>query len=74
MAGRGATYAWIGIWLAASAAGAALCVTLLARAIGRGSGVGRVEEKIRPGFAALLRGEEVDNESGNAIEDESKDR
>jgi drug/metabolite transporter (DMT)-like permease len=34
--GSGATYAWIGIWLAASAAGAALCVTLLARAIGRG--------------------------------------
>ena len=34
--GRGATYAWVGVWLAASAAGAALCVTLLARAIGRG--------------------------------------
>jgi drug/metabolite transporter (DMT)-like permease len=34
--GSGATYAWIGIWLAASAAGAALCVTRLARAIGRG--------------------------------------
>jgi drug/metabolite transporter (DMT)-like permease len=33
--GSGATYAWVGIWLAASAAGATLCVTLLARAIGR---------------------------------------
>ena len=34
--GSGATYAWVGVWLGASAAGAALCVTLLARAIGRG--------------------------------------
>ena len=34
--GGGATYTWVGIWLAASAAGAVLCVTLLSRAIGRG--------------------------------------
>jgi hypothetical protein len=34
--GSGATSAWVGIWLGASAAGAVLCVTLLARAIGRG--------------------------------------
>ena len=34
--GAGATYSWVGIWLAASAGGAVLCVTLLARAIGRG--------------------------------------
>jgi transcriptional regulator with XRE-family HTH domain len=34
----------------------------------------RVEEKIRPGFAALLRGEEVDIVSGKPIEDESTDR
>jgi drug/metabolite transporter (DMT)-like permease len=33
--GSGATYVWVGIWLAASAAGATLCVMLLARAIGR---------------------------------------
>jgi drug/metabolite transporter (DMT)-like permease len=33
--GSGATYAWVGVWLAASAAGATLCVTLLARSIGR---------------------------------------
>ena len=33
--GSGATYAWVGVWLAASAAGATLCVTLLGRAIGR---------------------------------------
>ena len=33
--GSGATYAWVGAWLAASAAGATLCVTLLSRAIGR---------------------------------------
>ena len=33
--GSGATYAWVGVWLAASAAGATLCVTLLSRAIGR---------------------------------------
>jgi drug/metabolite transporter (DMT)-like permease len=33
--GSGATYAWVGVWLAASAAGATLCVTPLARAIGR---------------------------------------
>lgn len=34
--GSGATYAWIGLWLAASTAGAAVCTTLVARAIGRG--------------------------------------
>ena len=34
--GTGGSYAWVGVWLAASAAGAALCVTLLSRAIGRG--------------------------------------
>jgi len=34
--GSGTTRAWVGVWLAASAAGAAVCVTLLARAIGRG--------------------------------------
>jgi hypothetical protein len=34
--GSGATYLWVAVWLAASAAGAVLCVTLLARAIGRG--------------------------------------
>lgn len=34
--GSGATYAWVGVWLGASAAAAALCVTLLARAIGGG--------------------------------------
>jgi len=34
--GSGATYVWVGIWLGASAAGAILCVMLLARAIGRG--------------------------------------
>jgi drug/metabolite transporter (DMT)-like permease len=34
--GSGASYGWVGIWLAASAAGAALCVMLLSRAIGRG--------------------------------------
>jgi len=34
--GSGATYVWAGIWLGASAAGAVLCVMLLARAIGRG--------------------------------------
>jgi drug/metabolite transporter (DMT)-like permease len=33
--GTGATYAWVGVWLGASAAAAVLCVTLLARAIGR---------------------------------------
>jgi drug/metabolite transporter (DMT)-like permease len=33
--GSGATYAWVGVWLAASAGGAILCVTLLARPIGR---------------------------------------
>ena len=36
--GSGATYAWVGIWLAASAAGAALCVTCCSA--GR-SGAGR---------------------------------
>jgi len=34
--GSGATSAWVGVWLGASAAGAVLCVTLLAGAIGRG--------------------------------------
>ena len=34
--GSGATRAWVGIWLAASAGGAAACVVLLPRAIGRG--------------------------------------
>lgn len=34
--GSGATYTWVGVWLAASVAGAAMCITLLARAIGRG--------------------------------------
>jgi len=34
--GSGASYLWVAVWLAASAVGAALCVTLLARAIGRG--------------------------------------
>src|SRR5205823_7017956 len=34
--GSGATYAWVGIWLGASAGGAVLCVLLLARAIGKG--------------------------------------
>jgi drug/metabolite transporter (DMT)-like permease len=38
--GTGATYAWVGVWLAASAAGATLCVTLLGRAIGRGAAWG----------------------------------
>ncbi len=33
--GTGATYGWVGVWLGASAAAAVLCVTLLARAIGR---------------------------------------
>ncbi|HXK23310.1 MAG TPA: hypothetical protein VMS55_11605 [Myxococcota bacterium] len=34
--GSGASYASVGVWLAASAVGAGLCVTLLARGIGRG--------------------------------------
>ena len=34
--GSGASYTSVGIWLVASAAGAALCVTVLARAVGRG--------------------------------------
>jgi hypothetical protein len=34
----------------------------------------RVEDNIRPGFAALLRGEEVDIVSGKPIEDESINR
>ena len=34
--GSGASYTWVGIWLAASAGGAVLCVLPLARAIGRG--------------------------------------
>jgi drug/metabolite transporter (DMT)-like permease len=33
--GSGATLAWVGVWLGASAGGAVLCITLLARAIGR---------------------------------------
>jgi drug/metabolite transporter (DMT)-like permease len=33
--GSGATYAWVGIWLGASTAGAILCIRLLAPAIGR---------------------------------------
>lgn len=33
--GSGATYAWVAIWLGASAAGAILCMQLLAPAIGR---------------------------------------
>jgi hypothetical protein len=38
--GRGATYAWVGAWLAASAAGAGLCIGLLARPLGRGAAWG----------------------------------
>jgi drug/metabolite transporter (DMT)-like permease len=34
--GSGATYGWVAVWLGASIVGAARCVTLLARAIGRG--------------------------------------
>jgi drug/metabolite transporter (DMT)-like permease len=34
--GTGATYGWVGVWLAASAGGAVACVLPLARAIGRG--------------------------------------
>ncbi len=34
--GSGATYAWVAVWLLASAVGAGLCVTLLAAAVGRG--------------------------------------
>jgi hypothetical protein len=33
--GSGATYLWVAVWLVASAVGAVLCVTLLARVIGR---------------------------------------
>ncbi len=33
--GSAATYTWVGVWLAASAVGAAMCMMLLARAIGR---------------------------------------
>jgi hypothetical protein len=33
--GRGATYAWVAVWLGGSAAGAILCISLLARPIGR---------------------------------------
>jgi hypothetical protein len=33
--GSGATYVWVAIWLGASAAGAVLCIELLARPIGR---------------------------------------
>ncbi len=38
--GSGATYTWVGVWLAASAAGATLCITLLARPIGRAPALG----------------------------------
>src|SRR4029077_13755827 len=38
--GSGASYEWIAVWLAASAGAAALCVTLLARAIGAGAAWG----------------------------------
>lgn len=38
--GSGATYTWVGVWLAASAAGAILCITLLARPIGRAPALG----------------------------------
>ena len=38
--GSGATYTWVGIWLGASAGGAALCVLPLARAIGKGAAWG----------------------------------
>jgi hypothetical protein len=34
--GSGAGYEWIAVWLAASAGAAALCITLLARAVGAG--------------------------------------
>lgn len=34
--GTGATYGWVGVWLAASAGGAVACVLPLARVIGRG--------------------------------------
>jgi drug/metabolite transporter (DMT)-like permease len=34
--GTGATYGWVGVWLAASVGGAVACVLPLARAIGRG--------------------------------------
>ena len=34
----------------------------------------RVEEKVRPGYAALLRGEEVDILTGKPIDDEATDR
>ena len=33
--GRGATYVWVAVWLGASAAGAFLCIRLLARPIGQ---------------------------------------
>lgn len=33
--GRGATYVWVAVWLGASAAGAFLCIQLLARPIGQ---------------------------------------
>ena len=38
--GRGATYVWVAVWLGASAAGAFLCVRLLARPIGRATAWG----------------------------------
>jgi drug/metabolite transporter (DMT)-like permease len=38
--GSGASYVWIAVWLTASAGAAALCVTLLGRAIGQGAAWG----------------------------------
>jgi hypothetical protein len=38
--GQGATYAWVAVWLGASAAGAILCMMLLARPIGRAAAWG----------------------------------
>lgn len=38
--GRGATYAWVAIWLGASALGAILCIRLPIRAIGRAPALG----------------------------------
>jgi hypothetical protein len=38
--GSGATYTWLGVWLAASAVGAVMCITFLARPIGRAAALG----------------------------------
>jgi hypothetical protein len=38
--GSGATYTWVGVWLAASAVGAVTCMTFLARPIGRAPALG----------------------------------